>query len=71
MVDRLSARQESILRCITGWIAEHGEAPTIREIGESVGLSSTSSVAYQLRRLEDAGLISRSRRSWRSCRIGN
>ncbi|MEV8231294.1 hypothetical protein AB0P41_35510 [Streptomyces sp. NPDC079167] len=34
------------------WIIEHGEAPTMREIGARVGLASTGSVAYQLGRLE-------------------
>ncbi|MGW0554413.1 LexA family protein [Streptomyces sp. NPDC002926] len=70
MLDHLTARQVSILRCITEWIADHGEAPSVREIGQRVGLSSTSSVAYQLRRMEQAGVISRSGRRWRSCRIG-
>ncbi|MFE7112748.1 MarR family transcriptional regulator [Streptomyces sp. NPDC057575] len=41
------------------WIAETGERPSVRQIAERVGLSSTSSVAYQLGRLEDRGLISR------------
>ncbi|MCX4902379.1 hypothetical protein [Streptomyces sp. NBC_00892] len=31
---------------------ETGESPSVRQIGERVGLSSTSSVAYQLGRLE-------------------
>ncbi|WP_329030882.1 MULTISPECIES: MarR family transcriptional regulator [unclassified Streptomyces] len=44
------------------WIAEHGEGPSVREIGARVGLSSTSSVAYQLGRLEELGLISRTGR---------
>lgn len=48
----LSDRQEAIMRVIRSWIVEHGQAPTIRQIGERVGLSSTSSVAYQLGRLE-------------------
>ncbi|MFJ3439246.1 hypothetical protein ACIPMU_37710 [Streptomyces cyaneofuscatus] len=42
----LSVRQEAILRLIRSWIIEHGEAPTVRQIGPRVGLSSTSSVAY-------------------------
>jgi SOS-response transcriptional repressor LexA len=70
MVDHLTERQLSILRCVTEWISEHGEGPTIREIGKSVGLSSTSSVAYQLRRMEQAGVITRTGRRWRSCRLG-
>ncbi|MEU0633412.1 hypothetical protein [Streptomyces sp. NPDC005989] len=50
--DALSDRQEAILRAIRDWIAETGESPSVRQIGEKVGLSSTSSVAYQLGRLE-------------------
>ncbi|MER8199514.1 hypothetical protein ABTY00_37025 [Streptomyces microflavus] len=55
----LSARQEAVMAVVRSWIIEHGEGPTIREIGARVGLSSTSSVAYQLRQLEERGLISR------------
>lgn len=69
-MDHLSVRQERILGCIQERIAETGEGPSIRQIGQLVGLSSTSSVAYQLGRLEDRGLISRSTSSWRSVRLG-
>ncbi|MCT6781455.1 hypothetical protein LXH09_32960 [Streptomyces sp. CS7] len=62
----LSVRQEAITRLIRSWITEHGEGPTIRQIGASVGLSSTSSVAYQLPQLEKRGLISRTGRDWSS-----
>ncbi|MEJ8662320.1 hypothetical protein [Streptomyces sp. MS1.AVA.4] len=68
-MDHLSPRQEQIMSCIREWIFEHGEAPTVREIGRAVGLSSPSSVAHQLGRLEQLGLISRSQGRWRSCRI--
>ncbi|MDX3772080.1 MULTISPECIES: hypothetical protein [unclassified Streptomyces] len=67
--ERLTARQESVLRVIMDAIADTGDAPTIREIGRRVGLSSTGSVAYQLGRLEGLGLISRSERRWRSCKL--
>jgi SOS-response transcriptional repressor LexA len=63
-------RREQILRVVRTWIADHGEGPSIREIGRAVGLSSTSSVAYQLRRMEERGLISRTGRSRHSVRIG-
>ncbi|MET8405759.1 LexA family transcriptional regulator [Streptomyces sp900116325] len=53
----------------SGTLIECGEGP-VRQIGKRVGLPSTSSVAYQLGRLEALGLISRSRRRWRSCRLG-
>lgn len=65
----LSVRQEAIMRLIRSWITEHGEGPTIRQIGASVGLSSTSSVVYQLAQLEERGLISRTGRDWSSCRL--
>lgn len=61
MIYPLTDRQERILRCIREWIAEHGEAPSIREIGKQVGLSSPSSVLHQLNQLEKRGLLSRER----------
>ncbi|TRV73336.1 hypothetical protein FKN01_27595 [Streptomyces sp. 130] len=65
----LSLRQEAVLSVVGEWIAEHGEGPSIRWIGARVGLSSTSSVAYQLGRLEELGLISRTGRRWQTCRF--
>ncbi|WP_078877306.1 hypothetical protein [Streptomyces sp. 150FB] len=52
-----------------GRIAEYGEEPTIREIGRAVGLSSSSYFAYQQRRMEERGLISRTDRQGRSIRL--
>ncbi|MFF5279414.1 hypothetical protein [Streptomyces sp. NPDC000133] len=43
--------------------------PTIREIGQRVGLSNPGSVACQLGRLENLGVAGRSERHWRSCRL--
>ncbi|MET8921619.1 MarR family transcriptional regulator [Streptomyces sp. NPDC004623] len=63
----LSARQESILQAIKAAIAESGEAPSLRQIAERVGLTSASSVHYQLGRLEERGLVRRTSRRWRSC----
>jgi len=65
----LSPRQEAVLRAVREWIVEYGEGPSVREIGARVGLSSTSSVAYQLGRLEELGLISRTGRRWQTCRL--
>ncbi|WSA81718.1 hypothetical protein OG930_43235 [Streptomyces sp. NBC_01799] len=67
--ERLTARQESVLRAIRDAIADTGDAPTIREISRRVGLPSIGQVAYQLGRLEKLGLISRDGRHWRSCRL--
>ncbi|MFE6758196.1 winged helix-turn-helix transcriptional regulator [Streptomyces sp. NPDC057684] len=55
----VTERQRSVLAVIRVHIADHGEAPTVREIAAAVGLSSPSSVLYQLRRLEEAGVIRR------------
>ncbi|MFV5998692.1 hypothetical protein ACNPQM_41730 [Streptomyces sp. NPDC056231] len=45
--DRLTAWQESVLRAIRDAIADTGDAPTIREIGRRVGLSSAGSAAWR------------------------
>ncbi|MFD7444471.1 hypothetical protein [Streptomyces sp. NPDC059909] len=67
-MDHLSPRREAVLACIREWVAQTGAGPTVREIGQRVGLSSPSSVAYQLGRLEEHGVIARSGRRRRSCR---
>ncbi|MFI1593400.1 LexA family protein [Streptomyces venezuelae] len=48
---------------------ETGYAPSIREIGDAVGLSSSSSVARQLAKLEDKGHIVRASRRSRGLRL--
>jgi repressor LexA len=55
----LTKRQERILEVIREAVAERGYPPSIREIGESVGLTSTSSVHSQLAQLEKKGFIRR------------
>ncbi|MET8639352.1 LexA family protein [Streptomyces sp. NPDC057746] len=51
--------RESILRCIRESIACRGASPTVQELGKQLGLSSTSSVHYRLRRIEELGYIAR------------
>ena len=55
----LSKRQRQIHSMIREWIDQHGYPPTIREIGAAVGLESPSSVAHQLKVLEERGYIRR------------
>lgn len=55
----LSGRQRTILEMIRTSVADRGYPPSIREIGEAVGLTSPSSVAYQLHSLERKGYIRR------------
>ena len=55
----LTARQRTILEAISTSISTHGYPPSMREIGDVVGLSSLSSVTHQLSRLEALGYIRR------------
>ena len=55
----LTARQKKILEAISEAIDEHGYPPSMREIGDLVGLASLSSVTHQLTRLEEMGYIRR------------
>ena len=55
----LTIRQKKILEFLKKYISEKGFPPTVREIGAAVGLSSTASVYFQLKTLEDKGYIKR------------
>ena len=57
--DGLTARQRRVLEVIREWVERRGYPPSVREIGEAVGLTSTSSVAHQLRALERKGYLRR------------
>jgi len=58
-VTDLTARQRRILEFIRDWVQQYGYPPSVREIGEAVGLVSPSSVAYQLKELERKGYLRR------------
>lgn len=53
----LTARQQRILDFIAATVRDRGYPPTVREIGEAVGLTSSSSVHAQLANLERLGLL--------------
>src|SRR3989304_2555642 len=57
----LSAKQQRILEYIRDFIDEHDYPPSIRQIQETCGISSTSVVDYNLRILERLGYIRRDR----------
>lgn len=59
MHKELSPRQRQILDYIMQHIEMHGYPPTVREIGEAVNLSSSSTVHAHLKNLEESGLIRR------------
>ena len=49
--------REQIRQVIIDYIQQHGYPPTVREIGEGVGLKSTSSVKAHLDRMFDNGML--------------
>jgi repressor LexA len=56
-VSDITSRQQRILDVIERTVRERGYPPTVREIGEAVGLTSSSSVHAQLANLERKGLL--------------
>ncbi|MFM2185139.1 MAG: hypothetical protein RIS55_787 [Actinomycetota bacterium] len=56
---QLTGVQSKILEAIVSYRREKGYNPTMREVGEAVGLSSTSSVSYQLSQLRELGFLSK------------
>jgi repressor LexA len=55
----LTPRQRTILEVIRDSVSRRGYPPSVREIGQAVGLTSTSSVAHQLAMLERKGFLRR------------
>lgn len=54
---RTSNKADLIIQFVNRFIQENGYAPSIREIGEAVGLRSTASVTYHLRALQEKGVL--------------
>jgi repressor LexA len=61
VVRELSSKQRNILRFLRDFINEHDYPPSIRQIQEGCGISSTSVVDYNLKKLESQGHIRRDR----------
>lgn len=57
--DKLTKRQKEILRFIIDEVRRHGYPPSVREIGQAVGLSSSSTVHAHLTNLERKGYLKR------------
>ena len=55
----LTPRQRRVLDVIRDSVERRGYPPSMREIGEAVGLTSSSSVAHQLKTLEEKGFLKR------------
>ena len=59
IIDDLTKRQREIFDYISRYLSRHGYPPTVREIGDAVGLASPSTVHAHLANLERAGLLRR------------
>jgi repressor LexA len=69
-VTDLTPRQRAILEVIHGHVDLHGYPPSVREIGDAVGLRSTSSVHAQLETLEQRGYLKRDPAKPRALELG-
>ena len=54
---RTSNKAQMIMDYVNQFIQENGYSPSVREIGEAVGLRSTASVSYHLQALQEKGLL--------------
>jgi repressor LexA len=61
----LTERQRQVLAVIQEWAIKYGYSPSTREIAESLGLASPSTVGRHLRTLEDLGFLRRGRTTTR------
>jgi repressor LexA len=69
--DKISEKQFQIFKCIVDSIKNIGYPPSVREIAEVVGLSSSATVHSHLKKLEDFGYIRRGKGSSRTIEILN
>lgn len=67
--NKLSERQQNILKFIHDYMQANGFPPTIRQIGEATDINSTSVVNYNLNKLVDAGYLDRTDRVSRGLRL--
>jgi repressor LexA len=68
-LDDLTTRQRALLDALRRLHRTRGYAPSIRELGEAVGLASTSSVYHHVRILEERGLVERRKGAHRTLRV--
>lgn len=71
MTKDVTKRQQAVLDCIQQFIDAHGYGPTVREVCQSLGLSSPSTVHVHLKALEDKGMIKRDPLKSRSITLAN
>lgn len=66
---KISDKQQKILNFITEFTAEQGYPPSVREIGQAMGLKSPSTVHAHLKRLREMGYIEKNDRKTRAITV--
>ena len=67
----LTRKQQQIYDYIHTYLTQHGYPPSVREIGEAVGLKSPSTVHFHMKRLEAAGVIVKAEGKTRAISLSN
>lgn len=62
----LSERHQVILNFVYEYCLSKGRSPSLREIGQGVGITSTSHISYHIHRLVRLGYLGRTPSTWRS-----
>ena len=70
-MEKLSRMQQRVYDYIAESIAEHGYAPSVREVGEALGLKSPSTVHFHIKHLQEMGLIEKSAGKGRAITLKN
>ena len=65
----LTHLEEKVLRFITRYISQHGHAPTLREIGEALTISSKGTIHRYVESLIEKGQLRRNKRGWRGIHL--
>jgi SOS-response transcriptional repressor LexA len=68
-MNTLSLKQQAIYHFIQNCLYERGLPPTVREIGQALGITSTGNVQYHLEQLEKMGYIKREEPGARGIRL--
>lgn len=68
-MQKLTNRQNDVLDCIKSFSAKHGYPPTVREIGEVLGLNSPATIQSHINALENKGYIKKTSSKYRSLEI--
>jgi len=66
MTLELSERQYAILTFVHEYCQSKGRSPSLREVGQGVGISSSSHISYHIQRLVRWGYLGRTPSTWRS-----